>query len=116
MFMFLYAADIEITTAVDRQTVPVNQTVQYTLAVDSAADIPGLNLPAMNDFVVVGQSSATQIQIVNGKQTGSRSYIYVLQPKQQGKEHNKIEGYVRADYQIAHGQKDKGDKHTKRYA
>ena len=81
----LYAADIEITTAVDRQVVPVNQTVQYTLSVDSAADIPGLNLPTMTDFVVLGQSSATQIQIINGKQTGSRSYIYVLQPKQQGK-------------------------------
>lgn len=85
LFVLLNAADIEITSAVDAQTLPLNQTLQYTLTFAGQTDIPGVNLPALSDFTVVGQSSSTQLQIINGRQSGSRSIIFVLQPKKEGK-------------------------------
>lgn len=78
------AGEVAINASVDKKNVPINDSLQLTIAVDGSTDLPGISLPVLNDFDVVGQSSATQIQIINGQQSNSRSYIFTLRPKKQG--------------------------------
>lgn len=80
----VWTGEIEISAGVNKKSLPVNDNLQLTISVDGSVDLPGVSLPALNDFEVVGQSSATQIQIVNGQRSNSRSYIFTLRPKKQG--------------------------------
>jgi hypothetical protein len=81
----LLAGDVvQINTSVDKQSLPINDTLTLTLSLDGSQNLPGFSLPAMTDFVVLGQSSSTQIQIINGQQTSSKSFIFTLRPQRQG--------------------------------
>ncbi len=81
----VFAETIAINASVDKQTVPINETLQLTISLDGTHDLPGISLPALTDFEVLGQSSSTQIQIINGRQSSSRSFVFTLRPKKQGK-------------------------------
>jgi hypothetical protein len=80
----LISAEITVTAGVDRNTVPINQTLTYTITVTGETNLPNLDIPAIQDFVVVGKSTSTQFQFINGQQSSSRGFIYELQPKKQG--------------------------------
>jgi len=90
LVLFIYliisciAGEITIKTSVNRKIVPINQTLQLTLSVDSSQNIPNINLPSLKDFHIVGQSSSTQVQFINGKTSSTKSYIYTLKPKKEG--------------------------------
>ncbi|MFC1596260.1 BatD family protein [Candidatus Margulisiibacteriota bacterium] len=85
MFVTLMLADtVVINTAVNKKSVPINGTFSLTLSVDGSKNISGISLPALKDFTVLGQSSSTQIQIINGRQSSTKAYIYTLRPKKQG--------------------------------
>lgn len=81
----LYAETTLIKSSVDQQTVPINGVLTLTLSLDGSKNIPHFKLPELSDFTILGQSTATQIQIINSQQTRTQSYVYNLKPKRQGK-------------------------------
>jgi hypothetical protein len=77
----LASAQSPITAEVDRRAISTNE--QLTLTVTVSGDlltIPTPNLPSLEDFRVIGNSSSTQVSIINGHLTSQARYIYRLQP------------------------------------
>ena len=82
--MLLAANNVVINSSVDKQSLPVNDTLTLTLSCDGSTNVPNLNLPALTDFDVIGNSTSTQIQFVNGSQSMTKSFIFSLRPKHKG--------------------------------
>ena len=81
----LLAEDVVvINSSVDKQSLPINDTLALTLSLDGSNNLPPINLPTLADFDVLGNSTSTQIQITNGRQSMTKSYIFSLRPKRKG--------------------------------
>src|SRR5688572_4856048 len=76
-----YAQGQVITATVDRTTLSTDDTLTLTVSVNANAD-PGL--PTLSGFNVVGNSSSSQITIINGAFNMAVSHIYYLQPYETG--------------------------------
>ncbi|MBI4551334.1 MAG: protein BatD [Candidatus Latescibacteria bacterium] len=92
LFLPVLAAGQELTVEAnaDRTRLGVDEQLTFTVTV-SGNSIDAVNeptLPAMKDFLVVGQtsSSSSQINIINGRLSTARTiqYIYALQPRAAG--------------------------------
>ena len=68
---------------VDRNTVALNQTVNFIISVDGGNSVRP-TLPAIDGVDLVGTSSATQTNIVGGQINSQVSYRYTLQPTREG--------------------------------
>ena len=68
-----------VEATVDRDSVTTDDRILLTVQVNAQPD-SAPTLPPMDDFRVVGSSSASQISIVNGVTTASFAYRYQLQP------------------------------------
>jgi hypothetical protein len=84
----LTAQDASFTASVDKN--PVAMDDQFTLSfVLSNAGMNGgknLKLPTLEKFrIMMGPSTSTNMQIINGAVSSSATYSYVLQPKEVGK-------------------------------
>lgn len=77
------AQDIIVEATVDSSEVTTDQQVILTVAMNAQPDSPPI-LPPLEGFQVVGQSSASQISIVNGVSTAYFAYRYTLQPIEAG--------------------------------
>lgn len=74
-----------VTARVDRTTASTDETLVLIVEINSASQNPSLpTLPVLDTFTVVGQSTASQISIVNGVMSVKTSYQYRLQPTQAG--------------------------------
>lgn len=81
------AEEITFAAEVDNQKVGLDDTFALTVTVSGASVSQTISpeMPEMPDFDVIGQSSSSNISFVNGQVSASRSIIYTLRPKKQGK-------------------------------
>ena len=74
-----------IRAEVDRTSLSTDETLVLTITIDAANGRPTQPaLPPLAGFAIVGQSSGTSIQIINGDMTTQMTYQYRLQPTQAG--------------------------------
>ena len=70
----------------DARKIGVEDQVQLTITVEGSGAPDGIELPPLANLdVVAGPSQSTQVSIVNGRMSQSRSTTYVLQPRAVGK-------------------------------
>lgn len=74
-----------ITASVDRNALTTDDTLTLTVVVNANSQQPPRpQLPSLEGFAVVGNSTSSQLQIVNGVVSSSVAYAYRLQPLQTG--------------------------------
>lgn len=78
------AQDEVITAQVDRTALTTDEVVTLTLVVNRAGGASEPQLPPLDGFNVLGQSSGTQISIINGDMQVQATYSYYLQPTRPG--------------------------------
>jgi len=83
------AADITFNASVDKNSVALDDTVQYTLSVsgNSAGSAPSPSLPKFVNLNVVGTYQSSNISIINGQTNVAKSFVYTLQPGKIGPAH-----------------------------
>ena len=83
---WLEAADVEISAYVDRSEISIDEVITLTVEVEGASDFPDIPQPDSPDFFVVsGPSHSSNIQIVNGEISASKSSKWRLAPSKSGK-------------------------------
>ncbi|HXK09304.1 MAG TPA: BatD family protein [Vicinamibacteria bacterium] len=79
------AGAFTVRSEVDARKVGVQDQVQLTLTVEGSGGPDEIPLPALKNLEVVGGPfQSTQVSIVNGRMSQSRSFTYVLQPRAVG--------------------------------
>jgi hypothetical protein len=82
----LARAEFTLRSDVDARKIGVQDQLQLTITVEGASAPGEIPLPALvNLDLVAGPFESTQLSIVNGRMTQSRSLSYVLQPRAVGK-------------------------------
>ncbi len=78
-------ASFTLRSEVDARKVGVEDQVQLTITVEGSGAPDEIPLPALTNLEVVGGPyQSTQVSIVNGRMSQSRSYTYALQPRASG--------------------------------
>lgn len=85
-FQFLLAQEIEISAAIDKNPVALDEQFVYEVEVaGKVQNLPDIKLPDFSDFMVVGgPSSSSSFQIINFQVSSSRTYTVVLMPRNVG--------------------------------
>jgi len=83
------AADVTFNASVDKNTVELDDTIQYTVSVsgNSIGNAPGPTLPKFVNLGVIGTSQSSSFSFVNGQTSVSKSFIYTLRPEKIGQAH-----------------------------
>jgi len=78
------AQDVRVDATVNAERIGVEDALELTISI-SGGDADGEPaLPRMDAFRVASRSTSSQIQIVNGRMSSTRSYIYQLLPQREG--------------------------------
>ena len=80
-------ASATVTAQLDRDQIGPGETVQLTLQHDGQTDTQPDLSPLKQDFQVIGRSSGSNIQIINGKMNARMQITLMLMPKRNGKLH-----------------------------
>jgi hypothetical protein len=81
-----YAAAFTVRSEVDARKLGVLDRVQLTITIEGSDAPEQVPLPALSNLQLVGGPfQSTQVSIVNGRMSQSRSFSYVLQPRAVGK-------------------------------
>ena len=79
------AQESPVTATVDRDQLTTDDTLLFTLSVDSSTGGAGQPaLPPLDGFRITGTSTSTQMSVVNGDSSVSAVYQYRLQPLRSG--------------------------------
>ncbi|MBN1471772.1 MAG: protein BatD [Syntrophaceae bacterium] len=82
------AADVTFNASVDKNTVALDDTVQYTLKVEGqSGNVPKPDLPKFSNLNVMSQGQSSNFSFVNGQMSSSVSFTYILQPGKTGSAH-----------------------------
>jgi hypothetical protein len=82
----LAAPSFTVHSEVDASRVGVEDTVQLSITIEGAGGPDAVALPALTNLQVAGGPySSTQVSIVNGRMSQSRTFTWVLQPRAVGK-------------------------------
>ncbi len=82
----LYSQEVNLTAAVDRNVVSLNEPVLLTVTVSgNIAKVPKPELPSLDNFDIYSKGTSRNISFINGKVSSSISYNYSLMPKKIGK-------------------------------
>lgn len=83
------AADITFNASADKNTVALDDTIQYTVSVsgNSVGNAPSPALPKFTNLSVIGTSQSSNFSFVNGQTSVSKSFIYTLRPEKTGQAH-----------------------------
>jgi hypothetical protein len=85
LFVPAAAGAFTVRSEVDARKVGVQDQVQLTITVEGSGAPDEIALPALKNLEVVGGPfQSTQVSIVNGRMSQSRSFTYVLQPRAVG--------------------------------
>ncbi len=88
IYGIVYAADTTFTAGVDKNTVALDDTVQYTLTVaGQSGSVPKPDLPKFTNLSVVSQGQSSNFSFVNGQMSSSVSFVYTLGPEKTGPAH-----------------------------
>ena len=78
------AQEVRVDATVNSERIGVEDVLELTISI-SGGDAAGEPvLPRMDAFRVASRSTSSQIQIVNGRMSSTRSYIYQLLPQKEG--------------------------------
>jgi hypothetical protein len=78
------AQDVRVDATVNAERIGIEDVLELTISI-SGGDADGEpELPPLEEFRVVSRSTSSQIQIVNGRMSSTRSYIYQLLPQKEG--------------------------------
>jgi hypothetical protein len=78
------AQDVRVEATVNAERIGVEDVLELTVSI-SGGDADGEPaLPPMDAFRLASRSTSSQIQIVNGRMSSTRSYIYQLLPQKEG--------------------------------
>lgn len=80
----LFAQDNPVTASVDRAAVGTDETFNLTVTINGSMGAAQPQLPVLDGFQVLGSSTSTQINMINGKTTSQVDYIYQLQATRAG--------------------------------
>jgi len=80
-----FAQQVSINATVDKNTVALDDVVQYTITVSGQ----GINnvspsTPSFSNLRVISRSQSSNISIINGRVSTAYSYIYILEPEKEG--------------------------------
>jgi hypothetical protein len=80
------AAEFTVRSEVDARKIGVEDQLQLTITLEGSGGPEEIPLPKLTNLELVGGPfQSTQISVVNGRMSQSRSYTYVLQPRRAGK-------------------------------
>jgi BatD DUF11 like domain len=80
------ASGFSVRSEVDARKIGAQDQLQLTVTVEGSGGPDEIGLPPLTNLEVVGGPfQSTQISVVNGRMSQSRSYTYVLQPRGVGK-------------------------------
>jgi hypothetical protein len=77
------AQDVRVEAAVNAERIGVEDVLELTVSI-SGGDADGEPVLPPMDFRVASRSTSSQISIVNGRMSSTRSYIYQLLPQKEG--------------------------------
>ena len=80
------AASYTVRSEVDAKKIGVEDQVQLTISLEGSEAPDAVTLPALTNLAIAGGPfQSTQVSIVNGRMTQTRSWTYVLQPQGEGR-------------------------------
>lgn len=79
------AEDVSFEASTDADRVPLGSAVQLTLTVHGSQDIAQIPLPALDGFEARFVGPSTQIKVVNGEYSSTKTFNYMLIPVKEGK-------------------------------
>ncbi|MDP8264753.1 MAG: BatD family protein [Candidatus Aceula lacicola] len=85
------AQDIQFASSVNRTKVALDETIQLSLTIAGTQSVSPIKLPEIDGFQSKYLGPSSSVSIVNGQQSSSISYQYILFPQSLG--HFKIPGF-----------------------
>ena len=81
-----FTADFQFNAYVDKNEVPIEGHFRYTVELSGpVGSMPSPKLPDLTDFYILdGPIESTNIQLINGRMSASKTISYHLQPKRTG--------------------------------
>ncbi len=114
-----WAAEPSIQAYVDRDTVPVDETLSLQIEIEGGGALSSPDIPALGHFDVVGRSSGSSVEVVNGVMSLTKTFSYVLSPRNVGeyfigpiKVHIEGKEYTAAPIRVKVVEGTKGDTYT----
>ena len=77
-------ASIKVTSQVDKTTVPLNESITYTLTISGASKNGSFDKRIFKDFSISNQGESQRYSLINGAFESSIITTFVLRPKQVG--------------------------------
>ena len=83
----LAAQDYSIRASVNKNTVALDERFEYKVEINGqSTSLPDPELPDLTNFALLsGPNTSTSIQFINGAMSSSKSYSYILMPRNLGK-------------------------------
>jgi hypothetical protein len=79
-----WPADIQVTASVDKQELTLEDSVYFSIVVEGTQNSPPPELSPLDSFKIRPLGSSSSIQIINGEQSSSITYNFVLIPIETG--------------------------------
>jgi hypothetical protein len=85
-FCFLFTQQIQVKALVDRNSIQIDENLEYTIEISGLRDFPNFRLPGIADFEILNLNPSTSqsVQIINGTMQQKISYTFILKPKKEG--------------------------------
>ncbi|MBL7066929.1 MAG: protein BatD [Candidatus Marinimicrobia bacterium] len=98
----LLAKDISVSASVDRNSIHLDDVITFSIKIEGTRDFPAVPSPQSDGFVIIsGPSQSSNIQIINGEMSASKTIQWRLAPTKTGKQEIKPISikYRRKNYQ-----------------
>lgn len=82
----VFATQFSIQASVDKNTVALNDVVQYTVTVNGndANNLPEPSKPSFSNLEIISRSQSSNISIINTRVSAAYSHVYILKPQNIG--------------------------------
>lgn len=80
----LYAAEPQISAALDRDQITLNEQAVLNVTVSGGGNLPSPQMPALPDFQIVNTQRAQNFSWINGQASASVIYGYAITPLKEG--------------------------------
>jgi len=78
------ASDVTVTATVDKTEATLDDQINLSVTVNGTQKISEPVLPPFKDFQIVSSGTSTEMRIVNGSMSTSKSFNYILMPQKEG--------------------------------
>jgi hypothetical protein len=80
----LRAADLQVSAALDRSQVALNEQAVLNVTVSGSGNLPSPELPGLPEFQIQNAGRSQSFSWINGQASASTTYTYVLTPLKEG--------------------------------